>query len=605
MPGLKNSKRAPAPFPGAERSRRTVRRCVLPLLLALGLAPLAHADQARQADQAMPAETLAPLMAGEFALQSGQLDEAARWYLDAARAAEGDVPLAERATRIAILANDDGRAAEALALWRARAPESPGMRTASATLALRAGKLRQAGRDLEALLASEDPRGWRFAASALNGGRDPQAIARVLDRLVRRGAIPDDIAAWQEFGRMALRLDEPKLARRIMDQVVRRFPGEPRVVLLRATQLQQAGQTAQAREILAQVEPLARTDPEMRAMLAIAYESVRDLASAARVMAEGQQDTTTYGVRASLLARAGDNEALGVLYAELAEDASRPDPSRRLLLGRIAEFLERPAEALGWYRGVAGGPQRTEARMRAAVALHNLGRREEAYAEARALQDDAGVADEVRRDAYLLEAEMRQREGDHEGELEVLGRGIAAWPDDPALLYARGLAWERQDRIDRAEADLRRVLVTDPENVAALNALGYTLADRTDRYREALELIDRARTAEPDNAAIVDSYGWVLYRLGRSQEALVELRRAWGLMKDPEIAAHLGEVLWTLGRRADARRYFEEARALDPENRALLRALEQFGITLPPAAAGGQGASTDAGTPRPAPEATP
>src|SRR5690606_7667895 len=307
MPGLKNSKRAPAPFPGAERRRRAVRRCVLPLLLALGLAPLAHADQARQADQAdqadqtMPAETLAPLMAGEFALQSGQLDEAARWYLDAARAAKGDVPLAERATRIAILANDDGRAAEALALWRARAPESPGMRTASATLALRAGKLRQAGRDLEALLASEDPRGWRFAASALNGGRDPQAIARVLDRLVRRGAIPDDIAAWQEFGRMALRLDEPKLARRIMDQVVRRFPGEPRVVLLRATQLQQAGQTAQAREILAQVEPLARTDPEMRAMLAIAYESVRDLASAARVMAEGQQDTTTYGVRASLL----------------------------------------------------------------------------------------------------------------------------------------------------------------------------------------------------------------------------------------------------------------------------------------------------------------
>src|SRR5690606_23930387 len=146
---------------------------------------------------------------------------------------------------------------------------------------------------------------------------------------------------------------------------------------------------------------------------------------------------------------------------------------------------------------------------------------------------------------------------------------------------------------------LRRVLVTDPENVAALNALGYTLADRTDRYREALELIDRARTAEPDNAAIIDSYGWVLYRLGRNQEALVELRRAWGLMKDPEVAAHLGDVLWRMGRRAEAQRYFEEARALDPDNRALRRARERIGVTVPPA----DGREEAPGKPACAPEA--
>jgi len=579
MPELKLSTRAPLPFPGRARGPRAGRMRRLALLLALVLAPLAHAGEG------MPADALGPLLAGEFALQSGQLEEAARWYLEAARGASDDVPLAERATRIAILANDDAVAGRALALWRERAPESPAMRAASATLALRGGHLRRAGSELEALLASGDPRAWRYAAMALNGGREPRDTARVLERLVRRGAIPADIAAWQEFGRMALRLDDPKLARRIMDEVVRRFPGEPRVALLRATQLQQAGQGEQARRILAQVEPQAEGDPEIRAMLAMAYEAARDLPAAARVMAQGPQDTSTYGVRASLLARAGDTAELAALYQELAADAARPDPSRRLLLGRIAEFLERPAEALDWYRGVPGGPQRTEARMRIAVVLHTLDRQDEAYAEARALQDDAALADEVRRDAYLLEAEMRQRQGDPQGELEVLGRGLAAWPDDPALLYARGLAWERQDRIDRAEADLRRVLVVDPENVAALNALGYTLADRTDRYREALELIDRARTAEPDNGAIVDSYGWVLYRLGRTQEALVELRRAWGLMKDPEVAAHLGEVLWTLGRRAEARRYFEEARALDPDNRALRRALRQFGISLEPAAA--------------------
>ncbi|HEV8694358.1 MAG TPA: tetratricopeptide repeat protein, partial [Lysobacter sp.] len=97
------------------------------------------------------------------------------------------------------------------------------------------------------------------------------------------------------------------------------------------------------------------------------------------------------------------------------------------------------------------------------------------------------------------------------------------------------------------------------------------------RYQEALELIDRARTAEPGNAAIVDSYGWVLYRLGRKDEALTELRRAFALQKDPEIASHVGEVLWDLGKKDEARKYFEEARKLDPENRALKRALQKIG----------------------------
>ena len=135
--------------------------------------------------------------------------------------------------------------------------------------------------------------------------------------------------------------------------------------------------------------------------------------------------------------------------------------------------------------------------MRIANVLFELGHKEEAFAEARALQGDASADDEARRGAYLLEAELKQKDDDDAGELDVLARGLAAYPDDNALLYARGLAWERRDRIDRAEADLRKILVTDPENVAALNALGYTLADRTTRYQEALELIDRAARPSP------------------------------------------------------------------------------------------------------------
>ncbi|KAG1218059.1 hypothetical protein G6F35_008632 [Rhizopus arrhizus] len=334
----------------------------------------------------------------------------------------------------------------------------------------------------------------------------------------------------------------------MIDEVVKRFPEEPRVALLRASQLQQAGETDKALSLLHDVEPKTRQDPELRNAVAIAYDSLGQPSAAERVLAFGPQDVQTWGMRASLLAKQGDKAALSNLYNELSRQAAKPDPAQRLLLGKIAEYLKRYPEAVQWYHSVPGGDELSEARLRAANAQALAGRLPLALDEVHAIQSDAVVDDDVRRDAYLLEAELRQRADDSAGELDALARGLAAYPDDNGLLYARALTWERRDDIPRAEADLRKILVTDPENVPALNALGYTLADRTGRLQEALELIDRARVAEPDNAAIVDSYGWVLYRLGRKEEALVQLRRAWTLAKDPEIAAHVGEVLWVLGK---------------------------------------------------------
>ncbi|WP_066097691.1 tetratricopeptide repeat protein [Xanthomonas massiliensis] len=553
-----------------------IRTAALALALLLPALPAAAVVPPSPAEDPV-AGALQPALAGEFALQAGQLDQAAEGYLEAARQSPGDAGLAERATRIAMLANDEDRAAQALALWRQRAPESLAMRSSQASLDLRRGDLRAARKQLLALLRDPDPHGWRFALVALANGGDPQASARALDSLVDAGAIPNQLDAWQEFGRLALRLDQPALAKRIVDQVVRRFPDEPRVALLHATQLFQSGHKAQALALLEGIEPKASTDADLRDALALAYDAMGEPLAAARILAQGPQDTRSYGLRASMLAKAGDRAALGGLYGELAKASATPDPDRRLLLGKIAEYLKRYREAVDWYHGVPADPQRSEARLRAANALFELGQPDQALAEVHALQADAGADDDARRDAYLLEAELRQKAGDDPGELDVFARGLAAYPDDSALLYARALAWERRDRIDRAEADLRKVLVSEPENVAALNALGYTLADRTDRYQEALELIDRARTAEPDNPAIIDSYGWVLYRLGRDREALVQLRRAWSLARDPEIGAHVGLVLWRLGRQDEARHYFDEARKIDPDNRALQRALEQTG----------------------------
>ena len=541
------------------------------LLLALAL-PASAAKKVAPVD-----DELTTVMAGEFALQAGQLPDASRWYLEAAQATE-DTGLAELATRVALLANDDARAAKALKLWRAQAPRSLAMRSAEAVLALRSRNEAAARRELDALLRDSDENGWRYALTVLGtGGRDPALSAKLLDGFVDAGAIPASLQAWLAFGGLAQSLDQPALAERIVGEAVKRFPAEPRVALLHAAQLRQAGNAEEARKILAGLSNEALLVPELRLSIAQQYDALGDPALAAATLARGPQDNQTYGLRASLLAKAEDNMTLGMLYDELRKDASNPDPDRRLLVGQIAEFLKRPQEALEWYRGVPGGPRLTEARLRIANVLFQLDRKDEAFSQVRQLQGDAGADDEARIGAYLLEAELKQKNEDPAGELDVLARGLAAYPDDNALLYARALAWERGDRIDRAEADLRKILVTDAENVAALNALGYTLADRTTRYQEALELIDRARAAEPDQAAIVDSYGWVLYRLGRNEEALVELRRAFVLQKDPEIAAHIAEVLWFTGKQEEARKFFEESRKLDPENRSLQRALEKTG----------------------------
>jgi tetratricopeptide (TPR) repeat protein len=551
-------------------------RFLLPtLLFAACSAPLAAAAKPPAAP---PADTMTATLAGEYALQAGRLDEAAGWYLQAARSVDGDAGLAERATRISLLANDNARSAQALELWRERAPRSLAMRAAEATLSMRENDLGDARRELESLLRDDDADAWRYALAALgSGGKDPKIAAELLGQLVDADAIPARLQPWLAFGGLAQRLGDDALTERIVDDVIARFPGEPRVALLRASQLREAGKPEEARKALAAMENKEQLSPDLRVTIAAEYDALGDSKAAATVMARGPQDDQSYRLRASLLAKAEDNAALARLYDELKRDSASPDPSRRLLLGQTAEFLERHEEALDWYRSVAGGPARAQARLRIAKVLHDLKRNDDAYADLRALQSDASVDDEARRDGYLLEAELRKDDEDLDGELDVYARGLAAYPDEPELLYARGLMWERRDDIPRAEADLRKILVADPENVATLNALGYTLADRTTRFAEALELIDRARVAEPDNPAIIDSHGWVLYRLGRNEEALAELRRAFSLQKDAEIGAHLGEVLWVTGDKEEARKYFEEARKIDPDNRSLQRALARTG----------------------------
>jgi Flp pilus assembly protein TadD len=179
-------------------------------------------------------------------------------------------------------------------------------------------------------------------------------------------------------------------------------------------------------------------------------------------------------------------------------------------------------------------------------------------------------------ETYLLEAELLNRHKRDADAIAAYDRGLQTLPDDVRLLYARALLNDDLGHVDAAVRDLRRVLELKPDDANAMNALGYTLADRTDHKAEALELIQKALTLKPGEPAIIDSLGWVQYRMGNLDEALEQLRLAYGKQPDAEIAAHLGEVLWVSGQKDEARRVWDQGRKRDDKNKVLIETMKRL-----------------------------
>ena len=523
---------------------------------------------ARAADASLEA-----LLQGEFALQEGEPGDAARAYVRAAEAS-GDVTLAERAVHVALLADDFELARRGLNRWRTLQPAAEGLRPAEAQLALRTGDQIGASIALRELLRR--PKGWREAVRVLASGSKSLNTSAVISRLVRDDALPDDFDAWLAFGGLAQRLQLKELGNELADRAIKRFPTQPRAWLWQAETAQRRNDPAAARTAVAKAVELGPLDASTRLAVAAQLDALGDPKGAAAALAAGEQDDTTLAGRAAYLARADDEIALDALYENAAKDAAKASPARLYLLGQLAELREKNDLALKWYGQIASGLQREQAQLRIAVLLDQTGKLDEALSRLRELQASDSEYGEVLRDAYLLEAELLIRNKRSDEAIDAYARGLSIFEDDPELIYARALSHERLDNLAAAESDLRRLIELDPENADALNALGYTLADRTDRFQEALELIQRALKLKPDTPAIVDSLGWVLYRLGRTAEALPHLRRAFDLQRDAEVAAHLGEVLWMSGDKDEARSIWRQGRELDPDNRALKQVLERL-----------------------------
>jgi tetratricopeptide (TPR) repeat protein len=257
-----------------------------------------------------------------------------------------------------------------------------------------------------------------------------------------------------------------------------------------------------------------------------------------------------------------------------ADDAAQSELAW-MAMGRVAEGEHHYDEALQWFRKVRSTARLPEAREREAFSLAHLGRIDEGMQVLASLPLEAGE-DGTR--VPIAQGQLLRDAHRYAESFDLLELALKAHPDDTGLLYESAMSAERLDRIGIMEERLRRVLALQPDAAHAWNALGFTLADRNIRLDEAYQFIDHALSLAPEDGYIIDSMGWVQFRLGRLDAARSSLQRAYRLKQDPDVAAHLGEVLWATGDHAAARDLLLDARRRDEHSEALRETLERLKI---------------------------
>ncbi|HEX5962004.1 MAG TPA: tetratricopeptide repeat protein [Rhodanobacteraceae bacterium] len=510
------------------------------------------------------------MIAAEFALQDNDVAGAAADYAEAARISS-DPAIAKRALQLALTLHDADAAQQMLGRWQALGADPHDLALARARLALLHGDRAGAERQFHTLLAPGTVDDWKTFAATLLTTRDTALAGRVLEDLGQPQRLPPDESVWVALSQLGEHLGRHAFARELADAAVQRFDSADGIRWAASLRVS-AGDRAGALALYAKGLAAHPHDTDLRLGYASLLGDSGRHAEALQVLAHGRQTPATWSARVAIAARAQDDAALRSLYADLqrAPDVQREENA--FLLGQLAELLHHDDQALAWYGKVdPDGRHGFDAQVRSAVLLDKAGQSAQAHTLAVQLQQDYADDTDSLRTAYELDAQIYSRHGDHAGAIAAYNRGLQALPGDPVLTYDRGVEEANAGNIDAALADFRKVLVANPDNVDAMNALGFTLADADRDLAEATRLLRKALAAQPDAVAIMDSWGWLQYRLGNLDKAEHYLKRAWGRQQDPDIGVHLGEVLWKLGQHEHARELFGKVRKLDPHNSALQR----------------------------------
>lgn len=525
----------------------------------------------------IPEDNLLPLLQAEFALRARDYNQAVALLTEQA-AILTDPALARRALRLAEFVTDAERAA-AMAVRLVELDPADGAAQAAAS-----GWLSRTGRPVAAL---------EFAGNAYELGH-PVNVATTLGNYEQMDddskaaiaeALHDLAARWPDDNEIAIassllaRLEQDwRSAESFLLPVLERSPEDVRAIML-WTQLQLDQSVPNPLQRLEDAVAAFPANQELRLQYARLLGSEGDYTGAreqfALLLEVDPTNPELLSTAALLDFELEFFDAAQLKFEQLIALGERPDEAH-YYIGRIEMSRDRYPEAIESFAQVGPSREFRDAKARAATLLADTAFasdiRDFFEAQRRAFP---GNAEQL----FLLEADALR---DWDGEaLKAYDRGLTAFPRSFSLLYGRAMVHEADGELTAMETDLRRILEQDPNHAATLNALGYTLTNHTERYEEAADLIERALALSPGDPAILDSLGWVYYKLGQLAQSEALLRQAHQAFPDPEVAAHLGEVLWIQGKQIEARDIWRDGLSRVPDHSIILEAVQRLGAEMP------------------------
>jgi tetratricopeptide (TPR) repeat protein len=525
--------------------------------------------------QAMSQAVLFKLLLAEIALQRGQNNVAVQSFLELTRETK-DPRIAQRATEVALSTRFFGAALETAGIWLAADQESQQARQILAALLVNQSRLADAQPHLEKWLAADKENaagGFMQLNSLLARHPDKAAVLQLTQTLAAPyPALPEAHfsvaqAAWAA-GQASLALGEIRAALKL------RADWE-QAALLQGQMLQRTSNA----DALAYYQGYLKAYPRAMdvrlsyARLLVSDKKYVDARAEFQVLLKEFPNNADVTMAVALLSLQLSDYDVAEAQLQHALETDYKDPDAvRFYLGQVNEERKRPDEALRWYASVNTGDQYVPARARYAGILAKQGK----LGDARKYLQDAGRNAAERVQFTQAEAQLLRDANDYRTAYDVLAQAVAKNPNSPDLLYDQAMAAEKVDRIDVLESNLRKVIQLKPDYAHAYNALGYTLADRNTRLSEAYTLVEQALKLAPEDPFIMDSMGWVLYRMNQNEAALTFLKRAFEIRSDAEIAAHLGEVLWAAGRQDEARKVWATAQKDNPANELLSATVKKF-----------------------------
>jgi len=517
------------------------------------------------------------LMVAEIALNQGNTELAIERYI-ALALLQDNPAIAERAVRVAVYGQDLEAAAVAAQRWIELEPDRIEARQVVATIYIRQDKAEEAFTFIDNLIETselDDAQLFPPLLGILAREKNTETGLAVSRRIADKHA--DRAHAQHVHGMLATQNGLAEEALEYLDRslALEEIKG---VHAARARVLLRLGRSGEAVVSLQKAVERKPDDQNLRLTYARLLVDIKEY-DKARVefekLLQASPDDAELLYTLGLLSLESQHLDDAEKYMMMLIRLDEREGEAQYYLGRIYENRKQYDIAIDWYEQVHVGDFQFDARLRIADMLGLSGQVDEALEHLDAMlkgsQSDGSL---VR--IYVAKGELLRLARRYEESMAVFNTALDIVPGNNDLLYARALVAERLGQIDQLEADLNFILKTEPDNAHALNALGFTLADQTDRFEEAYAYLKRAIEIMPDDPAIIDSLGWVHYRLGNYDEAIQLLRKALARFDDSEIAAHLGEVLWVTGEQEEARGIWQKALKKSPDDPVLLKVMHRF-----------------------------